>query len=115
MDKEITRQEYNAEIERIARDALEEEREYGYDAQDIAWETVDSHRWVICSANAKFIPALASSDGMDFLIHQDLNAICREDGIAGLYSAIAFACMMEDVLNKLNELRKFENEEEAEE
>lgn len=115
MDREITQWEYNAEIERIARDALEEEREYGYDAYDIAWEMVDGHRWVIYSANARFIPALASSNGEDFLINQDLNAIYREDGIAGLYSVIAFACMMEDVQNKLSELRKIEEEKEEEE
>lgn len=115
MDKEITQWEYNAEIERIARDALAIERMYGQDAEDVAWEEVDSHRWVILSWNALLIPTLTTSDGADFLSNQDLNAIYRESGLSGLYSAIAFACMMEDVQNKINELREIEEKEEEKE
>lgn len=106
MSKEITKAEYDEEIERIAREALDNDREYGQDARDAAWEIVDGHSWVIYSAHAAIIPSLASSDGADFLDGQDLNATYREMGLGGLHSLIAFACMMEDVQEKIDELRE---------
>lgn len=101
----IEQHEYDSEIERIAREALEAEREYGQDPHEAAWEIVDGHRWVIYSAPAALIPTLASSDGSDLLDCQDLDAIYRERGLGGLHSMIAFACMLEDVRERIDELR----------
>lgn len=107
----IEKREYEKEIEEIARDALEAEREYGQDAYDYAWETVDGHRWVIYTYYAKQIPALASSEGDSYLECMDLNATYREQGLGGLLSLIACACMLEDVNNRIADLRAKEEEE----
>lgn len=106
MSKDITKAEYVEEIERIAQEALENEREYGQDARDAAWEIVDGHSWVIYSTYAASIPSLTSSDGADTLECMDLNETYREQGLGGLHSLIAFACMMEDVQAKIDELRE---------
>lgn len=112
----IEKWEYTEEIDRIAREALEAEREYEQDADEAAWEIVDGHSWVIYSAPAALIPTLASSDGADLLESQDLDAIYRERGLGGLHSMIAFACMLEDVRERIDELRwAAEEAEEAEE
>lgn len=109
----ISKREYMEEIDRIAREALEDERNYGTDAYDSAWEQVDWHRWVIYTYNAKQIPALASSDGSEILCCQDFNKTYREEGLSGLLTVIAFACMYEDVKNRLADLRaEAEKEEE---
>lgn len=108
----IEQHEYDTEIERIAREALEAERQYGQDARDAAWEEVDGHRWVIYTSNAKIIPSLASSDGADLLDCMDLNETYREQGLGGLHSLIAFACMMEDVQARIDALREEEADEE---
>lgn len=101
----IEQWEYAEEIERIAREALKEERDYGQSAHDIAWEIVDGHRWIIYTSDAVQIPALAYSDGENFLDSQDLNATYRKEGLGGLHSMIAFACMLDDVQAKIEELR----------
>src|SRR5690606_7047183 len=93
----IEKWEYEEEIDRSAREALETEREYEQDAYEAAWEIVDGHRWVIYSALAALIPTWASSDGADLLESQDLDALYRERGLGGLHSLIAFACMLDDV------------------
>src|SRR5690606_15650423 len=101
----IEKREYEKEIEEIARDALEAERD-GYNAEDYAWESVDGHQWVIYTYYAKQIPALASSDGSSTLDNMDLNAIYRDSGLGGLFSAIAFACMLDDVQERIAALRE---------
>ena len=107
----IEKWEYEEEIDRIAREALEAEREYEQDAYEAAWEIVDGHGWVIYSAPAALIPTLASSDGADLLESQDLDAIYRERGLGGLHSMIAFACMLDDVQARIDEIRYCEGEE----
>lgn len=102
----IEKWEYTEEIDRIAREALEAEREYGQDANDYAWETIDGHGWVIYAANAALIPALASSDGADLLYGHDLNETYQAQGLGGLLSLIAFACMLEDVQERIAALRE---------
>lgn len=109
----IEKWEYEEEVERIAREALENERVYGQDAREAAWEIVDGHSWIIYSANAALIPTLASSDGAVLLDGQDLNETYRERGLWGLHSMIAFACMLEDVQAQIDALR--ENAENVEE
>lgn len=109
----IEQWKYAEEVERIAREALENERVYGQDAREAAWEIVDGHSWINYSVNAALIPTLASSDGADLLDGQDLNETYRERGLWGLHSLIAFACMLEDVQAQIDALRKdAENEEE---
>ena len=39
--------DYQAELERIALDAVKEAVATGYDAKDIASETINGHEWVI--------------------------------------------------------------------
>lgn len=106
MSKEITQTEYYKEIDRIAREALENEREYGQDADDAAWKNIAGHQWIICTACATQIPHLTSSDGADFLEGHDLIATYRVSGLGGLHSLIAFACMMEDVQEKIDALHE---------
>jgi len=108
----IEKREYVEEIERIAREALEAEREYGQDVYDAAWESVDGHRWVIYSAYARIIPSLTSSDGSNYLYDCDLNETYQKEGLGGLLSLVAFACMMEDVQERIAALRAEEEEEE---
>lgn len=109
----IEKWEYEEEVERIAREALENERVYGQDARDAAWEIVDGHSWIIYSSNAALIPTIASADGADTLECMDLNATYRKEGLGGLHSLIAFACMLEDVQAQIDALREdAENEEE---
>jgi len=107
----ISKREYMEEIDRIAREALEAERDSGTDAYDSAWEQVDWHGWVIYTYNAKQILALASSDGASILDCMDLNATYRERGLGGLLSLFAFACMYEDVKERIADLREVEKEE----
>ena len=102
----IEKREYMEEVERIAREALEAEREDGHSAYDYAWEEVEWHRWIIYTANAEIIPSLASSDGSSTLDNMDLNAIYRDSGLGGLLSAIAFACMLDDVQERIAEMRE---------
>lgn len=111
----IEKWEYEEEIDRVAREALEAEREYGQDPHEAAWEIIDGHRWVIYSALAALIPTLASSDGAETLECMDLNETYREQGLGGLHSLIAFACMMEDVQERINALREDEEEDAEEE
>lgn len=101
----IEQWKYEEEVERIAREALENAREYGQDAREAAWEIVDGHQWIIYTSCAMQIPSLAYSDGADLLDGQDLNETYRERGLWGLHSLIAFSCMLEDVQAKIEELR----------
>lgn len=102
----IEKWEYIAEIERIAKDAIEAEREYGHSAYDAAYEEVEWHRWVIYPANAALIPTLASSDGSSTLDDIDLHVIYRSQGTDGVISAIAFACMLDDVKERIAAMRE---------
>jgi len=115
MSEVITQREYAEEVERIAREALKGERDYGRDARDTAWEVVDWHQWIIYTSCAMQIPSLAYSDGSDLLDGQDLNATYRKGGLDGLATLIAFACMLEDVQEKIDEIRGEMYEEENEE
>ena len=71
----IEKREYVEEIEDIAREALEAERDYGTNAYDSAWEQVEWHRWVIYTYYAKQIPALASSDGSSILDNMESGSL----------------------------------------
>lgn len=111
----IEQHDYDIEIERIAKEAIAAEREYGQNARDAAWEIVDGHRWVIYTVHAARIPALAYSFGGEYLDGVDLNAQYREGGLPAVLTMAAFACMLEDVLGKIEDLRATEDEEEDEE
>ena len=115
MSEEITQLEYDTEIERIAREALTAEREYGQDARDAAWEIVDEHPWVIYKEYAARIPVLSYSLGGGILDNTNLNARYRDGGLPAVLSLVAFACMLDDVQAQIDALREDEKEDEEEE
>lgn len=109
---EIRATTYWEEIERLARAALEEERLHGRDADDALWGFIDSHSWVIYPYFALQVQRFNGTHDDDFLEAADLSAVLRDRGLDGVISTIAFACLLGDAKEKLEELR-LESEEEG--
>lgn len=57
----ITQTEYQQEIQELAEAIQQEAKEYGNDLHDVAWETIDSHEWVIYTAKARQVGCFVSN------------------------------------------------------
>lgn len=107
----ITETMYWEEIERLAREALEAQRVHGQDADEALWEAIDSHRWVIYTHLALQVPTYSRHCDDDLVEAADLSTVWRNEGLGGVASTIAFACLLGDAREKLWEL-PLEGEEE---
>ena len=97
---------YWEEIERLARAALEEERLHGRNAYDALRGFIASHSWVIYPYFALQVPRFNGTQDDDFLEAADLSTVLRDRGLDGVLSTIAFACLLGDAKEKLEELRR---------
>lgn len=104
--------EYWEEVESLAREALEAQRVHGQDADEALWELVDSHRWVIYTHLALQVPIFSKNCDDCWVEAADLSSVWRDRGLDGVASTIAFACLLGDAREKLEELRYEEEEEE---
>jgi len=105
---EIQATTYWEEIERLARAALEEERLHGRNAYDALRGFIESHSWAIYPYYTLQVPRFNGTHDDDFLEAVDFSAVLRDRGLNGVFSKIAFACLLGDAKEKLKELRRGE-------
>ena len=85
--------DYQAELERIALDAVKEAVETGYDEQDIARETISGHEWVIYTSQAQQV--LEESNSTDEAY--ELVSECMPKLYSEFICQMAYWCMERDV------------------
>ena len=102
---ELNEAMYWAEIDRLAREALEAERTTGQDAEDALVQAIDAHRWVIYTYYALQVLLFSRNCDDDLVTAADLSTEWRESGLAGVASTIAAACLLADARDRLAELR----------
>ena len=103
---ELNEAMYWDEIDRLARAALETERTTGQDADEALWEAIDSHRWVIYSHLALQVLFFSKHCDDDLVEAADLSTVWRNEGLGGVASTIAFACLLGDAREQLAQLRE---------
>jgi len=112
----ITRIEYWTEIESIASNLVEENKEVAGEQghcvlelindNDLDCETVSGHQWIIyCSYNLEVIQHSDNEDYMqDNLGDECLGHALKKGGLNGLHQAIAYHAMLADVQDELDKL-----------
>lgn len=85
--------DYQAELERIALDAVKEAVATGYDEWDIASETINGHEWVIYTSQAQQV--LEESNSTDEAY--ELVSECMPKLYSEFISQMAYWCMSRDV------------------
>ena len=85
--------DYQAELERIALDAVKESVATGYDANDIASEVIGDHEWVIYTSQAQQV--LEESNSTDEAY--ELVSECMPKLYSEFISQMAYWCMERDV------------------
>ncbi len=85
--------DYQAELERIALDAVKEAVATGYDERDIARETIDGHDWVIYPSQAQQV--LDKSNSTDEAY--ELVSECMPKLYSEFICNMAYCCMERDV------------------
>ena len=85
--------DYQAELERIALDAVKEAVATGYDAKDIASEVIGDHEWVIYEYHAQQV--LDKSNSTDEAY--ELVSECMPKLYSGFICQMAYWCMERDV------------------
>lgn len=112
----ITRIEYWTEIQSIAANLIEENKEEADERGDcvlefindngLDCETVDEHQWIIYySYNLDVIKHSNNEDYMQDNLGDDcLCHALKQGGLKGLHQAIAFHAMLADIQDELNKL-----------
>lgn len=101
-------------VDNLAREAMETERTTGQDADAALLKSVASHRWVISNTRrALQVMIFCEHYDDDLVTEADLSAVWRERGLAGVASTIAFACLLGDARERLEELRRERKEVDA--
>ena len=85
--------DYQAELERIALDAVKEAVATGYNERDIASETISGHEWVIYAYHAQQV--LDKSNSTDEAY--ELVSECMHKLYSEFISQMAYWCMERDV------------------
>ena len=85
--------DYQAELERIALDAVKESVTTGYDERDIARETIAGHEWVIYDCHAQQV--LDNSNSRDEAY--ELVSECMPKLYSEFIRQMAYWCMERDV------------------
>ena len=85
--------DYQAELERIALDAVKEAVATGYDAWDIAGEAISGHEWVIYTHHAQQV--LDESNSTDEAY--ELVSECMPKLYSEFICQMAYWCMERDV------------------
>ena len=85
--------DYQAELERIALDAVKEAVATGYDERDIARETINGHEWVIYTSQAQQV--LEESNSTDEAY--ELVSECMPKLYSEFICHMAYWCMERDV------------------
>ena len=85
--------DYQAELERIALDAVKEAVATGYDAKDIASEVIGGHEWVIYPSQAQQV--LDKSNSADEAY--ELVSECMPKLYSEFICQMAYWCMEMDV------------------
>lgn len=86
---------YNAQIRSIAQTCVEEAAEYNRDLEDVLWETIDGHQWVIYTFKAQVVAII--SDNADAW----QEAIDASEGLSP--EQVAYFAMLEDVREVLSD------------
>lgn len=114
-NERITSDKYQAEIERIVRDALKKAGGDGIRAlraRRIVWEVIDGHDWITSNDYHLQILEVASDPSYHLInMGEDLTAAFLEGGLSKVTQILAFCAMMCDAMEKLYDL--LEEEEEA--
>ena len=88
---------YQAELERIALDAVKEAVATGYDANDIASETISGHEWVIYTSQAQQVLEESNSTYEAY----ELVSECMPKLYSEFISQMAYWCMERDVQERI--------------
>ena len=89
--------DYQAELERIALDAVKESVATGYDVRDIASEVIGAHEWVIWVNQAKQV--LDKSNSIDEAY--ELASECMPKLYSEFICQMAYWCMERDVQERI--------------
>ena len=104
----MTRDEYQTEVQDLARQIRDEAREYDRDVEDVLHETVDGHEWVIYTTKATYVMAHASNPDA----YQDLG-IDASGGWSQFVSQAAYCALAQDVRDALADLEDEDEDEDA--
>ena len=85
--------DYQAELERIALDAVKEAVATGYDERDIANETINGHDWVIYPSQAQQVLDKSNSRNEAY----ELVSECMPKLYSEFICQMAYCCMERDV------------------
>ena len=85
--------DYQAELERIALDAVKEAVATGYDERDIARATIDGHAWVIYEYHAQQVLDKSNSINEAY----ELVSECMPKLYSEFICQMAYCCMEMDV------------------
>ena len=86
---------YYREIREIVAQAFEDAAEYQREPNEVLWETLDGHEWVIYTYKARQV--LARSDNSDYAI-ENFGIETATDGSGLNWSALAFGAMYGDCM-----------------
>ena len=89
--------DYQAELEKIALDAVKEAVATGYDEYDIALDIINGHEWVICAYNAQQV--LDKSNSTDEAY--ELVSECMPKLYSEFICQMAYWCMEMDVQERI--------------
>ena len=85
--------DYQAELERIALDAVKEAVATGYDARDIVSEAISGHEWVIYPSQAQQVLGKSNSRNEAY----ELVSKCMPELYSEFLCQMAYWCMERDV------------------
>jgi len=102
---ELNEAMYWDEIDRLARAAIEAERTTGQDAEDALVQAIDAHRWVFYTYYSLKVMIYCENCDDDLVTAADLSTVWREEGLSGVASTIAYACLLGDARDRLEQLR----------
>ena len=97
---EITRQEYQKEVQELAESIKTECREYGRDVSDALHETIDGHQWVIYTYFNFQVLQHSENDGYA-LENFGTDCALTESGALNT-AALAYGALYGDVSEALN-------------
>lgn len=105
---------YRQEIESLARQCVEEARDYKCDLSTVIHETVDGHQWIIY--NRYNLAVLQCTDNEDAAEEMGgLSSVLRERGVSGLLAYLACAAMIRDVEDRAAALAEELEDEDSDE
>ena len=97
----ITADEYCMEIQEIAYEAIVQVRDYGRDLDEVIWEFVHAHAWIVCFRNNLGV-MMHTNNGNAADDIGGVEKIVRKRGVNCMAAFIASCAMMADIRQAAN-------------